>query len=515
MLEKVQLSVLYDITKSLTSSKDIKSILEYVANVLVSYLSYDNVFITLENPITNKLESVGKTKVSYKKGEGIVGKVWKHGIPIVIPDISKEKEFLNKLKRDLNNPYEKISFIAVPIKIGEKTIGVLAVDKPYSQKESLKSHTDFLVMIANILGNYIKLYSDFEKEREKIETEKKNLEKKLTNIYSKSGIEGIVANSIKTLEIVDTIKSVANTPATVLLTGESGVGKEVFAKAIHNLSDRRDKPFVKINCAAIPEDLLESELFGYEKGAFTGANTTKKGKFELADGGTIFLDEIGDMPLLLQSKLLRVLQEKEIERLGGSKTIKVDVRIIAATNKDLEKMVQEGTFREDLYYRLNVIQIHIPPLRERREDIPVLIYYFLDKFNKMYGKNLKISDELVELLTNYDWPGNIRQLQNTLERMVILAKKPVLTKEDLPVDIKKSLKNFIKKPEPAKPTIKEEKKVHLPKTIEEIERENIIKALEETNYVVKKAAEKLGMTPRQVRYRMEKYNIPLKKSGRN
>lgn len=221
------------------------------------------------------------------------------------------------------------------------------------------------------------------------------------------------------------------------------------------------------------------------------------------------------MPLLLQSKLLRVLQEKEIERLGGSKTIKVDVRIIAATNKDLEKMVQEGTFREDLYYRLNVIQIHIPPLRERREDIPVLIYYFLDKFNKIYGKNLKISDELVELLTNYDWPGNIRQLQNTLERMVILAKKPVLTKEDLPVDIKKSLKDFVKKPEPAKPTIKEEKKVHLPKTIEEIERENIIKALEETNYVVKKAAEKLGMTPRQVRYRMEKYNIPLKKSGRN
>ena len=513
MIEKVQLSVLYDITKSLTSHKDIKTILEYIANVLISYLNYEKVFITLENPITNKLESVGEKNISYKKGEGIIGKVWKHGVPIVIPDISKEKEFLNKLKRNLNNEYEKISFIAVPIKIENKTVGVLAVDKPYSQKDSLKTHTDFLVMIANILGNYIKLYSEFETEKRKIESEKKNLEKKLSKIYTKSGIDGIVASSIKTLEIIDTIKSVANTPATVLLTGESGVGKEVFAKAIHNLSDRKDKPFIKINCAAIPEDLLESELFGYEKGAFTGATTTKKGKFELADGGTIFLDEIGDMPLLLQSKLLRVLQEKEIERLGGSKPIKVDVRIIAATNKDLEKMVREGTFREDLYYRLNVIQIHIPPLRERREDIPVLIYYFLDKFNKMYGKNLSISDELVETLTSYDWPGNIRQLQNTIERMVILAKNPVLTEEDLPVDIKKNLKREVKR---AKSNlISSEERVQLPKTIEEIERENIIKALEETNYIVKKAAEKLGMTPRQVRYRMEKYGIPLKKSRSN
>jgi len=385
MLEKIQLSVLYNISKALSMSLDVPKNIEYISNLLSSYLEYENVFINVVNPFTQELENFGGLDLSYRRGEGITGKVWKYGVPIVIPDVSKEEEFLNKLRRDLKNKKERISFIAVPIKIGNKVIGVLAIDKIYSDKESLNIHTEFLTMVAGILGGYLKLYLDFETEKRKIEEEKKYLQTQLNTIMSKTGIEGIVAKSRRILEIVDIIKDVADTTATVLLTGESGVGKEVFAKAIHKLSSRADKPFIKINCAAIPEELLESELFGYEKGAFTGANTTKKGKFELANGGTIFLDEIGDMPLLLQSKLLRVLQEKEIERLGSSKTIKVDVRIIAATNKNLEKMVQEGTFREDLYYRLNVIPIHIPPLRERKEDIPLLIYYFVDNKKEVKG----------------------------------------------------------------------------------------------------------------------------------
>ncbi len=509
MIEKIQLSVLYDISKTLSSSTDIHRNIEYISNTLSSYLGYEKVLINVVNPITQKLESFGGIDLSYRRGEGITGKVWKYGVPIVVPDISKEEEFLNKLRRDLKDTGKKLSFIAVPIKIKNRVIGVLAVDKPYSDKESLNIHTEFLTMIASILGGYLKLYIEFETEKRKIEEEKNYLQAQLNKIMSNTGIEGIVAKSRKILEIIETIKSVADTSATVLLTGESGVGKEVFAKAIHNLSNRRDKPFIKINCAAIPEDLLESELFGYEKGAFTGANTTKKGKFELANGGTIFLDEIGDMPLLLQSKILRVLQEKEIERLGGSKTIKIDVRIIAATNKDLEKMVMEGTFREDLYYRLNVIPIHIPPLRERKEDIPLLIYYFLEKFSKTYGKKLTVSRELVDLLTDYDWPGNVRQLQNTIERMVILAKSEKLEFKDLPVDIKSKLKEEKKVGETIKQEVQTELK--LPKTVQQLEKEAIERALEQSGYVIKRAAKLLGMTPRQVRYRIEKYNIPIKK----
>ncbi len=513
MLEKIQLSALYEISKTLSSSIDYGRNINYITNILNSFFGYENVFITIVEPETQELKNFGNQDISYKKGEGITGKVWKHGVPIVVPNIFEEKEFLNKLNRDLKKyKNKKVAFIAVPIKIGNRIIGVLGVDKPYTGKETLNEHTKFLTMVSVLLGQSIELSSKIKEERKRLEEEKAYLKSQIKALMSKTGIEGLVGKSKQILEIVDMIKSVAPTPATVLLTGESGVGKEVFAKAIHYTSPRADKPFIKINCAAIPEDLLESELFGYEKGAFTGAHTSKKGKFELANGGTIFLDEIGDMPLLLQSKLLRVLQEKEVERLGGSKPIKVDVRIIAATNKDLEKMVYEGTFREDLYYRLNVISIHIPPLRERREDIPPLVYYFLEKFNKQYGKNLKISEKLMDIFLRYDWPGNVRQLQNTIERMVILAKGDILTEENLPLDIKKQISDIDKKENislKAEPKILD--KIQLPKTVEEIEKEAIIKALEETGYVVKKAAQKLGMTPRQVRYRMEKYNIPLKK----
>ncbi len=506
MKESLIVDIVYETSKILASSKDYKRSINDVINLIDSYTDLENITVRIEDRKTKELKVFSTTNIElphlrFKKGEGITGKVWQHGIPVIIKDISKEKDFLHK---DIF-PDKRMSFIAVPIKVKNEVIGVLSAYKKSKKREKLDIYLKLLSMVANITGQFIKLIVDFEEEKEKIEKEKEKLKKRLDSLLGETSVEGIIGKSKAIKEITGIINKIAPTPATVLITGESGVGKEVIAKAIHYNSPRRDKPFVKINCAAIPEDLLESELFGYEKGAFTGANKTKKGKFEIANGGTIFLDEIGDMPLILQSKLLRVLQEKEIERLGGNSPIKIDVRIIAATNKNLEKMVLEGTFREDLYYRLNVISIYVPPLRERKEDIPLLVFYFLDKFNREYNKNLEISDELLEILKNYQWPGNIRQLQNTVERMVILAKGKVLTEDDLPVDIKKSLgkKTYTKK-------IKEIPK-ELPKTVEEIEKEAIIKALEDTGYVIKKAAEKLGMTQRQVRYRIEKYNIPIKK----
>ncbi|MGC8852792.1 MAG: sigma-54 interaction domain-containing protein, partial [Hydrogenobacter sp.] len=325
------------------------------------------------------------------------------------------------------------------------------------------------------------------------EEEKKALTQALGKKYS---LEGIIGRSIAIKNLIDLIEKVSQTDTTVLLTGESGTGKSLVAKAIHFLSSRKEKPFITINCSAIPETLLEAELFGYEKGAFTGAYTSKKGKFEIANGGTVFLDEIGDMPLSLQPKILRVLQDKEIEKLGSERSIKVDVRIISATNKDLWSLVQKGSFREDLYYRLSVVPIHIPPLRERKEDIPVLIDHFLNLFNQRYNKNVRIDAKALEIMMEYPWPGNIRELENTIERLVIL-KDGIIREKDLPSYF------FVE--------LRKEEPKHLPSIIELTEREEIIKALEKTGYVKSRAAKLLGYTLRQLDYRIQKYRIELKK----
>lgn len=252
-------------------------------------------------------------------------------------------------------------------------------------------------------------------------------------IKDKYKFENIVGVSFAMQKVFEMIEKVADTNATVLITGESGVGKELVTRAIHFNSSRSSRPLVVVNCGAIPEELLESELFGHEKGAFTGAIKTRFGRFELADGGTVFLDEIGDMSLNLQVKLLRVLQERSFERIGGSKTIKVDIRVIAATNRDLEELVRENKFREDLYYRLNVVPIHIPPLRERRQDIPLLLEYFLERSNKINGASIEgVTESALEVLTGYNYPGNVRELQNIIERLVVLKKTGSISVEDLP-----------------------------------------------------------------------------------
>jgi Nif-specific regulatory protein len=293
---------------------------------------------------------------------------------------------------------------------------------------------------------------------------------------------------------------------TVLLLGESGTGKELVARAIHEAGNRKEKPFVKVNCAALPETLLESELFGHERGAFTGAHATRTGRFELADNGTIFLDEIGEMPLALQAKMLRVLQEKQFERIGGSKTFDVDVRIIAATNVSLDKAVARGQFRADLYYRLNVVPIILPPLRERREDIPVLFNHFLGMSNERNAKKLSLTSELLDFLVSYPWPGNVREMQNLVERMVILAESERLTLADLTPDILGSVRE---RPEEIKrfpvevPAGERQER----KSLHDIEKDEVEAALKRHGWVQVRAARALGLTPRQMGYRMKKYNL--------
>ena len=307
----------------------------------------------------------------------------------------------------------------------------------------------------------------------------------------------IIGKSEGLLSILETVNRVAKTNATVLVLGESGTGKELIGNAIHYNSNRKNKPYIKINCGAIPENLIESELFGYEKGAFTGATSRKIGRIERADGGTIFLDEIGELALPLQVKLLRVLQEKEIDRVGGLEPVKIDVRIVAATNKDLLKMVEEGSFREDLYYRLNVIPIWIPPLRERREDIPLLVNYFLENYANEIGRNnMILKEEAMERLVCYSWKGNIRELENVVERMVILSTEDSLGVDNLPKEL--LFQELI------------ESSYQLPETgirLEELEKSLILQALERTEYNQTKAAKLLGISRHTLIYRLEKYSL--------
>ena len=324
------------------------------------------------------------------------------------------------------------------------------------------------------------------------------------------GFASIVGKNVLMQEIYNLIEKVAPTPASVLITGESGTGKELVARAIHINSPRENGPFISVNCAALPETLLESELFGHEKGAFTGAASLRKGRFELADTGTLFLDEIGDIPLPLQAKLLRVLQERSFERVGGNRTINVDVRIITATNKELKEEVEKGRFREDFFYRLNVVHIHLPPLRERADDIPMLTEYFITKFAKVLNKpNLQVSMEALRLLVSLPWEGNVRELENTIERSAILCSGDVIAPEDVSPEMSgiKEDKQWsadidIKKLIPAN--------LPLPQVLSGVEEQMLKRALEDANNVQAHAAENLGITKSLLQYKLKKYNL-LKK----
>lgn len=495
-IKNAELTALLEVSKALSYSFDLEENLSHAMRILSDFLGMKRGTITILENETKDLRIVaahGLTRDEihrgkYKIGEGIVGKVVKTGFPMIIPNIGDEPMFLNRTLSRINK--DGISFLCVPIKYKGEILGVLSADRIFEEKVSLEEDLRVLKIVASLIAQNVKLNQVYLEEKRA----KENLSFELKGKYS---FPNIIGSSDKMQEVFKAIHKVAKGGVMVLLRGESGTGKELIAKAIHYKSERANGPFVAINCAALPESLLESELFGYERGAFTGAVSSKKGRFELADGGTIFLDEIGEIYPSIQAKLLRVIQEHEFERLGGTKTIKVDVRIIAATNKDLEKAVKEGSFREDLYWRLNVIPIFLPPLRDRKEDIPLLIEKFLDGFNKNYGKNVNVSKEALRRLLEYRWPGNVRELENALERLVVMVDGNLILPSHLPIQVRVENKGI-------------SAGESLSRDIKEIEKERILIALKECGYIRARAARLLGITQRQLGYKVKKYGLVIR-----
>ncbi len=443
--EKIlELTTLYEVARLASSSLDLNSTLGSILHALSVSLEMKRGTLTLLDSSTGVLEVRASYGLSasemkrgrYKIGEGVTGKVFETGLPFIAPDVKKEPLFLNRTGSRGDIKKENISFIGVPVKVRNKVIGVLSVDRLFPMKVDYEEDVRLLNIVASIIGQAVILHDMIEADKKKLVQENVQLKRELGKKYS---LPNIIGTTDTMQEVFHSVEVVSKSRSTVLIRGESGTGKELIAKAIHYISPRSKRPFIKFNCAAIPEGLLESELFGHEKGAFTGAIAAKKGRFELAQGGTIFLDEIGDLPLSLQPKMLRVLQEHEFERVGGENTIKVDIRVIAATSRDLEKSLEKGLFREDLYYRLNVVPIFIPPLRDRREDIPELVDYFAKKYGARAERDVRFTEEAVMALTRYPWPGNVRELENVIERTVVMTDNNVIDASSLkllPVQIK-------------------------------------------------------------------------------
>ncbi len=434
---KIQ-ATLIEISKVVTSTLDLNEIFESIMVTIEKSLRLEKGSIVLyqkEEAVLRIVAASGLSpeeieKGAYQPGEGITGRVFETGEAIIVESVATHPDFLNRvgyMSHFKHDPHS-VSLLCAPILSEQTILGVVNVFIVQNKHTDLKSYLDFLQVVASIISQSIKIQTLVEDAKKEISRENIQLKRELKNKYKFGTLIGKATAMEKMFE---KIQLVADSRASVLITGESGTGKEMIANAIHYNSARSENPFVKINCAAIPENLLESELFGHKKGSFTGAVSDKKGKFELADTGTIFLDEIGEMDLNLQSKLLRVLQEREIEAVGSTKAKKVDVRIIAATNAELEQLVAEKKFRADLFYRLNVVKINTPALRERSEDIPLLINHFLDKYAKENNKNIKgITREASRLLLKYRWPGNVRELENVIERAVVLAQDELLTEDD-------------------------------------------------------------------------------------
>lgn len=504
--ETKELNALKEISQAISSSLDLATVVGHILDVLHSNFGMERGTISLLDPDTNELgielargldlDEIKRGR--YKIGEGITGKVVATGEPIVVPNVGKEPLFLNRTRaRDLKK--ESIAFICVPIKLQDRTIGALSVDRLFPDENSFDQDARLLTIISSMVAQAVRIHQLIAKEKESLTSENLRLKRELKKKFHPVNIIG---ESKRMIDVYSSIELVSTTKANVLLRGESGTGKELVAKAVHYHSDRADKPFITLSCAALPETLLESELFGHEKGAFTGASSLKRGRFELAHQGTIFLDEIGDITPAIQAKLLRVLQEKEFERVGGVETIRVDVRVIAATNKDLEREVQAGSFREDLYYRLNVIPIFLPALRERKDDLPLLVQHFLKKANEENHKQVKrVADEAWEYIMNYSWPGNVRELENAIERGVIMCQNEVIGREHFPLDLEAKIKPI----EPLRVSV--DGPEYLPAAVEALEKRMLRRALEKTGGNKRKAARLLGVTERVFSYKVKQYGI--------
>jgi len=499
-----EVQLLSDISKAFAESLDLQTTLKSMLESLDSHLKLRRGTITVLDPETETIRirvAHGLSKQSrklgtYQIGEGITGKVVQTGKEIVVPDISKDPRFLHRTRCRKDTQGKQVAFFCVPIKLEGRTIGALSVDKEAGTKKDFTANTRLLNIISTMVAQAVKLNKLVESDRQRLRDENIRLRQELKTQFN---IHNMVGNSSAMKGVYRLIEQVADSNATVLIRGESGTGKDLVAHAIHYNSPRAGRPFVKVNCTAFPRTLLESELFGHEKGAFTGATQRKLGRFEVAHGGTIFLDEIGDFPVDLQVKLLRVIQFKEFERLGSYETIKTNVRIIVATNKDLEEEIMEGLFREDLYYRINVFPIYLPPLRERKDDIMLLADHFLERVSAENNKRItRISTPAIDMLMSYHWPGNVRELENCVERAVLLCDGDVIRSEHLPPSLQR-----IKRDE----AVSQRK---LPEIIADMERELIVDALKKCGGRQRNAAKELGITERILGYKIRKYGIQPK-----
>lgn len=502
--ELATLTCFYEITKVLASSTDLRDCLQKALAILAANFDCQNGTVTIVNPLSGQSEievahgmtAEARKRGVYKMGEGITGRVIASGEPIIVPRISEEPLFINRTKSRGDISAHKHSFLCVPIRQGESTIGSLSVDCEYREGVSFEEELRFLTIISGLFAQTVNRIQAVNREREQLLAENSKLKQQLSEKYR---IDSVISNSSRMQEMLEMTRRVADSNATVLLRGESGTGKTLIAKAIHHSSNRAKKPFIVVNCSAVPENLLENELFGHEKGAYTGANSLQKGRFEVAEAGTLFLDEIGELPLHVQVKLLGVVQNREFQRLGSTRTIKCDVRLIAATNKDLEKAVEQGSFREDLYYRLNVFPIFIPPLRDRRTDILLLAEYFLQKFNEENNRQVRrISTSAIDLLIQYHWPGNVRELQNCMERALLICDGDAIKSYHLPPTL-----------QTAELTEGKRNPLSLTASVENFEKELIVDALKRFHGNQTRAAEYLDSSLRVLNYKVHKHKLKL------
>jgi len=497
-----KLNILVEINRAISRNLNLQESLRATLKILQESYNVRGSAIYLMDELDSSLGIASSVNYhpqskKFKSGEGIIGQIVETGKPVIIPRISKESQYTDEISAWVGEDGRERSFFGVPIILDYTSLGALVIILSYTANRDYDMTLSFLSLVASALLQPIRVQKMLALERKRLIDENVALKSKLQEEFS---FYNIIGTSHEMREVFEQVARVAATDTTILIRGESGTGKELVAKAIHYNSARNDKPFIRVNCAAIPENLIESEFFGFEKGAFTGAVKPKKGRFELADKGTIFLDEVGDLSLMTQIKLLRVLQEQEFERVGGTETIKVDVRIIAATNQDLEELMGRGEFRDDLYYRLNVFSIFLPPLRDRKTDILLLADHFMLKYGRKHRKPVKrISTPAIDMLMRYHWPGNVRELENCIERSVLVCEDQVIHSYHLPPTLQTA--------ESSNTT----PRMSLDEAVASYEKELIQDALKSTNGNKAKAARLLNSTERIIGYKIEKYAIDAKR----
>jgi Nif-specific regulatory protein len=499
-----ELETLYKISQTLAAGTRQKETLTEILNILDDQLGMNRGTVTLLAPEGNEilieavhdLSEEQKRKIRYRMGEGVTGRVMQTGKPMIVPKVSEEPLFLNRFER-WNIAKEELSFICVPISIGDEVIGTISIDRPFDKSGPLEEDMRVLSIVASMIAGDVRTRCEEAARLHELENENIRLRSELGDKFRP---ENIIGNSGAMREVYRQIQQVAGSDTTVLIRGESGTGKELVADAIHYSSGRAAGPFVKVNCAALNENLLESELFGHEKGAFTGAVQSRQGRLEQADGGTLFLDEIGDFSRATQVKLLRVLQDRQFERVGSNRTQKTNTRIICATNRNLEKAVEDGVFRQDFYYRINVFPIFLPPLRERKDDILLLSDHFVEVYSRKMNKNIKrISTTAINMMVAYHWPGNVRELENCIERAVLLSSDDVIHGHHLPPTLQTSEATGTT----GSGSLQDRMNI--------FERDLIVDALKRNGGNLAAVARQLGTTPRIIRYKVGNFGIDFKR----